>query len=77
MTRDEEALALLVQRMAELPAATKKILALYYYENFLLSEIAACFNLSEPQIREILSHTLARLRKCFLESVGPDFGIQI
>src|SRR5215469_10264471 len=47
----------LAQHIAELPAATKKILALYYYENCPVSEIAACSNLSKEHICEILSHT--------------------
>jgi len=70
----EEILALLVQRIAVLPAATKKILALYYHENVPLSEIAAGFNLSERQSREILSQTLGLLRQSFVEGIGPAFG---
>jgi DNA-directed RNA polymerase specialized sigma24 family protein len=68
----EEALDHLVQRIAELPAATKKILALYYYENFPVSEIAACSNLSKQQICEILSHTRGLLRKFLPEGIGVD-----
>ena len=71
----EEVLALLVQRIGELPTATKKILALHYQENFPLSEIAACFNLSERQTREILSQTLGLLRRSFVERIGPEFGV--
>lgn len=71
----EEVLSLLVQHLAELPAATKKILALYYYEGFPRSEIAACFNISEHQVREILSPTIGSLRQCLLESVGRDFDV--
>ena len=59
------ALDLLVQQLAELPTATKKILSLYYYENFSVSEIGACSNLSKQQICEILSHTRGSLRKLF------------
>jgi DNA-directed RNA polymerase specialized sigma subunit len=60
-----EVLDLLVQRLAELPTATKKILSLYYYENLSVSEIAAYSQLSKQQICEILSHTRGSLRKLF------------
>ena len=61
----KEVLDLLVQQLAELPTATRKILSLYYYEDFSVSEIAACSNLSKQQICEILSHTRGSLRKLF------------
>ena len=61
----KEVLDLLVQHLAELPAATKKILSLYYYENFSVSEIAAYSNLSKQQICEILSQTRRSLRRMF------------
>ena len=61
----QEVLDLFVQHLAELPTATKKILSLYYYENFSVSEIAAYSNLSKQQICEILSHTRGSLRKLF------------
>jgi DNA-directed RNA polymerase specialized sigma24 family protein len=61
----KEVLDLFVQHLAELPTATKKILALYHYKNFSVSEIAACSNLSKQQICEILSHTRGSLRKLF------------
>ena len=59
----KEVLDLLVQQLAALPTATKKILSFYYYEDFSVSEIAACSNLSTQQICEILSHTRGLLRK--------------
>jgi DNA-directed RNA polymerase specialized sigma subunit len=61
----KEVLDLLVQHLAELPTATKKILSLYYHENFSVSEIAAYSNLSKQRICEILSHTPGSLRKLF------------
>ena len=33
----------------------KKVLAMYYYEDFPISEIAACLNLPATQIEEILT----------------------
>jgi RNA polymerase sigma factor (sigma-70 family) len=68
----KEALDHLVQHIAKLPATTKKILALYYYENFGVSEIAACSNLSKQQVYEILSRTRGLLRRLLSEGVGAD-----
>jgi RNA polymerase sigma factor FliA len=58
----KEVLSLLTQRMAELPDTPKKVLAMYYYENMRLSEIAACFRLSESRICQIHTQTIALLR---------------
>ena len=62
----EKALSLVVQRIVELPPVTKKVLAMYYYENTQLSEIAACFNLPESRILELHSQTVASLRSYIL-----------
>ena len=70
----KEALDHLVQRIAELPAVTQKILALYYHENFRVSEIAACSNLSKQQVCEILCHTRGLLRKFLSEDVGVNLA---
>ena len=53
---------LLAQRLAQLPPISKKIMALYYYENMQLTELAACFGFTEDKIRQILLHTLDLLR---------------
>ena len=50
------------QRLAQLPPISKKIMALYYYENMQLTELAACFGFTEDKIRQILLHTLDLLR---------------
>ena len=54
----KDLLPLLVQRIEQLPPRAKKILAMYYYENLQLTEIATCFRLSECQIDQILTETL-------------------
>jgi DNA-directed RNA polymerase specialized sigma24 family protein len=59
---DREELTLLFQRITQLPLATKKILAMYYHEKLLVSEIAACFNLPTRRIEEILTRTVRLLR---------------
>jgi RNA polymerase sigma factor FliA len=62
----EKVLSLLTQRMAELPDLPKKVLAMYYYENMRLSEIATCCRLTESRICQILNQTVAVLRNYLL-----------
>jgi RNA polymerase sigma factor (sigma-70 family) len=57
-----EILSLLAQRMAHMPDVQKKVLAMYYYENMPLSDIAACLGLTESKIRGIHRHALASLK---------------
>lgn len=57
-----ELLKLLTQRMAELPDVPRKILAMYYFENMRLAEIAAVFGLTESRICQIHSQTIIGLR---------------
>ena len=77
----KEVLPLLAQRIAQLPPASKKLLAMYYYENLPISGIAGCFNLPACRIYEILSQTDGLLgndllqiisRKCHLRSNGNN-----
>jgi DNA-directed RNA polymerase specialized sigma24 family protein len=77
----KEVLPLFAQRIAQLPLASKKFLAMYYYENLPISGIAACFNLPACRIHEILRQTVGLLgndllkvisRKCHL---GNDNNI--
>src|SRR6266481_1188094 len=56
-------LELLAERIAQLPEAPKKVLAMYYYEDLGLANIAACFNLSETQICQIHAEAVNELRK--------------
>jgi RNA polymerase sigma factor for flagellar operon FliA len=57
-----EVLQLMAQRIAELPDIPKKILAMYYFENMRLAEIAAVFGLTESRICQIHSQTILGLR---------------
>ena len=66
----KEVLSLLAQRMAELPDMPKKVLAMYYYENMRLSEIAACFGLTESRICQIHTQTLGLLRNYLAKCVA-------
>ncbi|MDP2137523.1 MAG: FliA/WhiG family RNA polymerase sigma factor [Candidatus Didemnitutus sp.] len=58
----QELLEILTQRMAELPDIPRKILAMYYFENMRLAEIAAVFGLTESRICQIHSQTILGLR---------------
>ena len=64
-TESRERVALLRERIKELPDQQKKILALYYYEEMKLAEIAQIFGLTEGRISQILSHTIISLRSHF------------
>jgi RNA polymerase sigma factor for flagellar operon FliA len=57
-----ELLQLMAQRIAELPDIPRKILAMYYFENMRLAEIAAVFGLTESRICQIHSQTILGLR---------------
>jgi RNA polymerase sigma factor for flagellar operon FliA len=57
-----ELVQLLTQRIAELPDIPKKILAMYYFENMRLAEIAAVFGLTESRICQIHAQTILGLR---------------
>ena len=57
-----ELLQLLTQRIAELPDVPKKILAMYYFENMTLANIASIFGLTESRICQIHAQTILSLR---------------
>ena len=57
-----EMLQLLTQRIGELPDVQRKILAMYYFENMRLAEIAEVFDLTESRICQIHSQTILGLR---------------
>lgn len=58
----QELLQLLTQRISELPDIPRKILAMYYFENMRLAEIAAVFSLTESRICQIHAQTIIGLR---------------
>jgi RNA polymerase sigma factor for flagellar operon FliA len=64
----KEVMALLVERIAQLPATPKKVLAMYYYEGMRLSEIATCFGLTESRICQIHTQAVGLLRN-YLENL--------
>jgi len=58
----KEVISRMTERMAELPDTPKKVLAMYYYEKMRISEIAACFSLTESRICQIHTQTIDLLR---------------
>jgi RNA polymerase sigma factor for flagellar operon FliA len=66
----KEVLSLLTQRMAELPDTPKKVLAMYYYENMRISEIATCFKLTESRICQIHTQTIGLLRSYLVKHLA-------
>jgi len=53
-----------------LPLASKKLLAMYYYENLPISGIAGCFNLPACRIYEILRQTVGLLGNDLLKVIS-------
>jgi RNA polymerase sigma factor for flagellar operon FliA len=58
----EELMQIVAKRIEELPDIPKKILAMYYFENMRLAEIAAVFGLTESRICQIHAQTVLNLR---------------
>jgi len=58
----EELVALLTQRIGQLPDIPRKVLAMYYFENMRLAEIAEVFGLTESRICQIHSQAILSLR---------------
>jgi RNA polymerase sigma factor for flagellar operon FliA len=57
-----ELVQLLTQRISDLPDIPRKILAMYYFENMRLAEIATVFDLTESRICQIHAQTILGLR---------------
>ncbi len=58
----KELVALLADRIAQLPEVPRKVLAMYYYENLRLADIAAVFQLTESRICQIHTQAVNQLR---------------
>ncbi len=58
----KELIDLVVERLEELPEVPKKVMAMYYFEDMRLAEIAAAFGLSEGRISQIHTQTVLSLR---------------
>jgi RNA polymerase sigma factor FliA len=69
-TARRERMRLILDRLQQLPAMQRKVLALYYFEGLRLREIAEVFGLTESRICQIHSQAIitvrAHLRNCEL-----------
>lgn len=68
MVERKEIIALLAERITQLPEIPKKVLAMYYYENLRLADIAACFGLTESRICQIHTQAVSQLR-AYMQSI--------
>lgn len=64
----DELIRLVGERIQQLPEVPRKVLAMYYYEDMRLAEIAAVFGLTESRICQIHSQAVISLRN-YLTSV--------
>jgi RNA polymerase sigma factor FliA len=58
----KELMRMVMERIQQLPDMPKKILAMYYFEDLRLAEIAAAFGLTEGRISQIHTQTVLSLR---------------
>lgn len=70
----KELIEILVERMQMLPDTPKKILAMYYFENMRIAEIAAVFGLTEGRISQIHTQTVLGLRAFMEKIVKPSYS---
>jgi RNA polymerase sigma factor for flagellar operon FliA len=70
----KELVTLLVAHIQKLPEIPKKVLALYYFENLRLAEIAAAFGLSEGRISQIHTQAVLTLRGCLQRALKPTLS---
>jgi RNA polymerase sigma factor FliA len=67
-----EVARLLSDRMKQLPEMQRKVLALYYYEDMRLREIAEAFGLTESRICQIHAQAVTAI-KSYLQKYDPYF----
>lgn len=70
-TARREVTRLVAERIARLPEIQRKVLALYYFEDMRLREIAEAFGLTESRICQIHSQAILAIRS-FLKSKEAD-----
>ena len=64
---------LIAQRLQQLPDMQRKVLALYYFEDMRLREIAETFGLTESRICQIHAQGITAI-KSYLQKFDPYFG---
>jgi RNA polymerase sigma factor for flagellar operon FliA len=65
-----ELTGLLLERMEELPEMQRKVLALYYFEDLRLREIAEVFDLTESRICQIHAQAILNIRS-YMQNLVP------
>jgi RNA polymerase sigma factor for flagellar operon FliA len=68
-----EVSALIAERLKQLPEMQRKVLALYYFEDMRLREIAEVFGLTESRICQIHSQAILAI-KSYLQKFDPHFA---
>jgi RNA polymerase sigma factor for flagellar operon FliA len=68
----KELLQLVMQRIQQLPQVSQKILAMYYFEDLRLSEIAVAFGLTEGRISQIHTQAVLSLRAFIKRVTNPS-----
>ena len=58
----DEVTQLVAERINQLPEVPRKVLAMYYFQDMRLAEIAAVFGLTESRICQIHSQAIISLR---------------
>lgn len=67
---DKETIELMKKTLYQLPEIPRKVLAMYYFENMRLAEIAEVFELSESRICQIHSKAISQLRTAIMKIQG-------
>jgi RNA polymerase sigma factor for flagellar operon FliA len=68
-----EVSGLIAERLKQLPEMQRKVLALYYYEDMRLREIAEVFGLTESRICQIHAQAIMSI-KSYLQKFDPYFA---
>jgi RNA polymerase sigma factor for flagellar operon FliA len=68
----KELLQMVIARIQQLPDVPRKVLAMYYFEDLRLSEIAAAFGLTEGRISQIHAQTVLSLRAFVKRITNPS-----
>ncbi len=66
----DEMIRMVAERINQLPEVPRKVLAMYYYEDMRLAEIAAVFGLTESRICQIHSQAILSLRTYLTNSMN-------
>jgi RNA polymerase sigma factor for flagellar operon FliA len=67
-----EVLKLVAEQVKKMPDLPKKILAMYYFEDMRLAEIALVFQLSEGRISQIHTQAVLSLRSFLKRLNNPN-----